>query len=86
MNIDDEVLEAAKTRANFRKISVGEALSELARQGMEREVELTKDPLTGLMVLHCPGAPTLTSEEVYRLQAEEDLDKYLELMERLKAS
>ena len=76
LNIDDDVLEYAKQISDRRHVSVGEAISQMARDGMERPVELRLDPLTGLLVVHHPaGTPVLTSAEVYRLQAEEDFDK-----------
>lgn len=74
MNIDDEVLEAAKSLADYRKVSIGEAISELARRGMNIKAELRKDPLTGLTVIHDPLGRTFTSEDVYRWQEEEDLE------------
>jgi hypothetical protein len=80
VTIDDDVLDRARDLARFRQISVGEALSELARRGLEAQLELKLDPLTGLMVIH--GGPRITSEEVYRLQAEEDLDKAREFMRK----
>ena len=82
VNIDDDVLERAKDIARVRQVSVGEALSDLARRGMEAQVELREDPLTGLLVVHVPGARKITSEDVYRLQEEEDLDKVREFMRK----
>ncbi|MEP6962733.1 MAG: hypothetical protein ABI995_11695 [Acidobacteriota bacterium] len=83
VNLDADVLERVKSVAHDRKASFGEVLSDFARRGMERRVEMTIDPLTGLPVLHDPGGRTITSEEVYRLQGEEDLEKYQELMDKL---
>ena len=72
INIDDDVLERAKDIAHARHVSVGEALSELARRGMEMEAQLKISPVTGLPVI--AGGPRISSEDVYRMQAEEDLD------------
>ncbi|MCY3874698.1 MAG: hypothetical protein OXF88_10445 [Rhodobacteraceae bacterium] len=36
MNIDDEILEAAKSIAGERNLSVGAVLSELARRGLQQ--------------------------------------------------
>lgn len=36
LNIDDEILEAAKSLAGERNLSVGAVLSELARRGLQR--------------------------------------------------
>ena len=57
----------------------------MARQGMNTPVGLKEDPDTGFLVFDLPDTPTITSEDVYRMQAEEDLDKYLDLMKRLEA-
>ncbi|MDE0044555.1 MAG: hypothetical protein OXU19_01640 [bacterium] len=37
LNIDDEILEAAKSIAGERNLSVGVVLSELARRGLQPE-------------------------------------------------
>ena len=36
LNIDDEILEAARSLAGERAVSVGAVLSELARRGLQR--------------------------------------------------
>lgn len=36
LNIDDEILEAARSIAGERSLSVGAVLSELARRGLQR--------------------------------------------------
>ena len=36
MNIDDEVLDAARVLAEERKVSVGAVMSELARKGLQQ--------------------------------------------------
>lgn len=84
LNIDDEVLEAAKELADSRRVSVGEALSELARRGMEPRAYLRKDPLTGLMVICSPGARKITNEDVARAMEEEDLE-YIRAMQPVKS-
>ena len=76
VTIADDVLDRARDLARIRQVSVGEALSELARRGMEIEAELKISPVTGLPVIS--GGPRITSEDVYRMQAEEDLDKAVE--------
>ena len=43
LNIDDEILEVARSLAGERKVSVGAALSELARRGLrQRAASLRK--------------------------------------------
>jgi hypothetical protein len=81
LNVDDDVLEVAKRTAHIRRISVGEALSEMARQAMNAPIGTRLDPDSGLLVFDVSG-PTITSEDVYQMMAEEDLDKYLD-QERL---
>ena len=82
VNLDEDVLEAAKSLAHIKDVSLGEALSELARRGMEVEPELRKDPETGLMVMHIPGGGKITSAEVYKLQEEEGLEDAVKWMRK----
>jgi hypothetical protein len=86
VNIDDDVLAQARSIAHDRQISVGEALSGLARAGMDRAVELEEDPETGLLVLHDPTGRKVTADQVYRLQEEEDVERYRDLMDHLRRS
>ena len=37
LNIDDEILEAARSLAGERRLSVGAVLSELARRGLQQQ-------------------------------------------------
>jgi hypothetical protein len=83
VTIDDDVLDRARDFARFRQISVGEALSELARRGLEAQIELKLDPLTGLMVLHRPGAQSLTLDEV-KEQQDDDYERHEDLMRSLR--
>lgn len=77
VNLDEDVLDAAKSLAHIKDVSLGEALSELARRGMAIEPELRKDPETGLTVMRMAGGRNITSEEVYKLQEEEGLEDSL---------
>lgn len=76
VNIDDDVLERAKDIARVRQVSVGEALSALARRGMEAQVELREDPLTGLLVIHAPGAKAFTPEKVQQMLEDDEWERY----------
>ena len=38
-NIDDEILEGARSLAGERNVSVGAALSQLARRGLQRQTD-----------------------------------------------
>ena len=73
LNIDDDVLEYAKTVAGGRKISVGQAISELARKGMSAPVGMKKDPLSGFWTFEVSSdAPKFGREEVRRALDQED--------------
>ena len=75
LNVADDVLEVAKEMAYIRQISVGEAVSMLARRGMNVPVGTRKDPVSGLFVFDVPDdAPELTQEMVERAQELEDLE------------
>ena len=74
LNVDDDVLESAREVAYFRKISVGEALSMLARRGLATRVGTRRDPVSGLLVFDVPeDAPALTPEIIERADEMEDL-------------
>jgi hypothetical protein len=49
LDIDADVLELAKERAKGQKVSLGKALSELARRGAEARIQLLKK--NGLFVI-----------------------------------
>ena len=72
LNVDDDVLERAKSIARFRKVSVGEALSELARKGMNTRIGTRLDPISGLMVFDVPAERRISLEDVQRLMDEDD--------------
>jgi hypothetical protein len=75
LNVDDDVLEVAREIAYIRQISVGEALSTLARRGMNIPVGTRQDPISGLFVFDVPDdAPELTPEMLERAQELEDLE------------
>jgi hypothetical protein len=75
LNVDDDVLEVAKSMAYVRQISVGEALSLLARRGMNVRVGTRRDPVSGLLVFDVPDdGPEITPEMVERAQEIEDLE------------
>lgn len=75
LNVADDVLDAAKEMAYIRQISVGEALSALARRGMKIPVGTRRDPISGLFVFDVPeDAPELTPEMMERAEELEDLE------------
>jgi hypothetical protein len=70
LDIDDDVLQAAKELAAVRKKTTGQVLSELARQALEPKQTFTMR--NGVPVLpHRAGAPRITVEDVERWLDEE---------------
>lgn len=68
-NLDDDVLAAARSLARARSISLGKAISELIRRGLERERPLAEED--GFPVFRVrPGARPLTLEAVQRAEDE----------------
>lgn len=74
LNIDDNVLEAARELAHVRRISVGRALSILARRGLTISFGIRRDPVSGLTVFDVPeDFPQVTVEMTARANEMEDL-------------
>ena len=70
LDIDDDVLQAAKELAAVQKKTAGQVLSDLARQALEPKQTFTMR--NGVPVLpHRPGAPRITVEDVERWLDEE---------------
>jgi hypothetical protein len=71
LDIDDDVLQAAKELAAARKKTTGQVLSELARRALCPP--RTYDVRNGVPVIHRPpGTPLITTADVKRLQEDED--------------
>jgi hypothetical protein len=69
LQIDDDVLAAAQARAEARALSVGKALSQLARAGLRAEIPTRV--VSGLTVFELPAdSPPVTMEQVRRLEAD----------------
>lgn len=69
LRIDDDVLAAAKARAQARSESVGKALSELARKGARTEMPVKR--VGGLVIFQLPAdSPPVTMDLVRRLEGE----------------
>ena len=71
LDIDDDVLQAAKELGAMRKTSAGKVLSELARLGLEREApEVPLRNGVPLMPRQAPGTPKMTLRRVNELRDE----------------
>ena len=65
VDIDDDVLQAAKELGAMRKKTAGQILSELARKGLYRPQNYKVR--NGVPVIHRqPGSPVITSADVRR--------------------
>ncbi len=73
-NIDDDVLEEAKSLAAARKVSVGVALSELARRGVAVRTPVRLRNGFPVFVIP-PGTKTFGPDDVAEAFADEDLEK-----------
>ena len=69
MTIDDEVYEMAHTLAEARHISLGKALSDLARKGAQSEMPTYRK--SGLILFDLPkDSPRVDMQQVKRLESE----------------
>ena len=68
LDIDEDVLLAAKSVSRQRGVSTGKALSELARRGLQREGGGMRHGVPLFQVR--PNAPVVTLELVNRLREE----------------
>lgn len=67
INIDDDVLEAARALARDRRVSLGEVLSELIRKGMSTRSEERDE--SGFPVFQVgDNAPPITPERVKQFE------------------
>ena len=72
LNIDGDVVQAARTIARSRSISLGQVVSELVRKGLEAERRpVANDPGSGFPVFTVPaGAKLITLDDVKRAEDE----------------
>lgn len=70
LTIDDDILEAARERADFEQKTIGEVVSSLLRKALEpaTPVETTKNGVPQLPIQ--PGSRPVTLEFVNRLRDE----------------
>lgn len=71
LDIDDDVLQAAKEIANSRQTTAGKVLSDLARKALTPEPAVQRYRNGVPLLPRRPGARKVTSEDVYRLRDEE---------------
>ena len=71
VDIDDDVLQAAKELGAMRGTSAGKVLSELARRGLERQgPEVLLRNGVPVMPRQAPGTPKMTLRHVNELRDE----------------
>lgn len=69
LTIDDDLLQAAKSTARMRSVSVGTVVSDLARKGLESGCRIRMED--GFPVFDVPpGSPPSTLEQVKSLEDE----------------
>ena len=72
LEIDDDVLEAARVLARLKGQGLGRSISDLARRGLAPEISPAVEVQDGIPVwMHAPGAIPVTSEMVRNLAEEE---------------
>ncbi|NJN00299.1 MAG: CopG family transcriptional regulator [Aquincola sp.] len=72
LTIDDDVLAAAKHRAERENKTIGDVISALARQGLERSTRNARSVRNGVPLLPMrKGAVPVTMELVNRLRDEQ---------------
>ena len=80
LDVESDVLDAARALAAARRISVGAALSELARRGAAARTPL--GARNGLPVFQIPvGTPGFGPDEVAAATGREDLEAAREFLE-----
>ena len=71
LDIDDDVLQAAKELAAMRATTAGKVLSELARRGLQNQSpEVSLRNGVPLMPRQAPGTPKMTLRRVNELRDE----------------
>ena len=71
VNLDEDVLQAARDLAAVRRSTLGQVLSELARKGLQGDREPARTRNGVPLLPRRPGARTVTTEAVRRLLDEE---------------
>lgn len=71
LDIDGDVLQAARELARAKRISLGKALSDLARQALTSRISDSDEAFYGFAPLK-PRGGVVTNELIDRLREEED--------------
>lgn len=72
LEIEDDVMEAAKQLARLKNQGLGRAISDLARRGLLTDASPTVELQDGIPVwIHNPGAIPITNELIRNLADEE---------------
>lgn len=71
LDIDADILQAAKELAALHKKTIGQMVSELIRKGLERPAPAAKVRNGVPLLPHRPGAPPTTMAIVNRLRDDE---------------
>lgn len=85
LDIESDVLDAAKALATARRISVGSALSELARRGVAARTPLSER--NGFPIFQLPaGTPSFGLDDVAAAICAEDLEVAKQFLEPGRSS
>lgn len=69
LTLDDDIAELAARLAKARRVSLGKAVSDLARRGLNAPTASAEKH--GLVVFRLPAdSPTVTTDDVRRIEAE----------------
>lgn len=68
LTLDDDIVRAARSLARARELSLGAAVSELARRGLDHTRDVAVDDFPTFRV--SPNARPITLEDVKRLEDE----------------
>ena len=69
LTLDDDVAELAARQARARGLSLGKAISDLVRRGLNAPTASTEE--NGVVVFRLPSdSPTVTTEDVRRIESE----------------
>jgi hypothetical protein len=72
LDIDDDLLASIRDFAEYERISLGRAVSDILRKSMEQPVEEWEIKNGVPLMPHSPGEPPLTPEMVQQMLDEDD--------------